>query len=485
MNSRSKTPLPTVAVVLAAGQGTRMRSQEPKVLHRAAGRPLLEWVIAAARTAGCRKLLLVVGHQAERVRASFSGQDLGVEIGWVEQREQKGTGDALARAVARLEAPARLLVLSGDVPLVRGETLEALLEAAGAGWALAVADLDAPGSLGRVVADANGRLSRIVEAADATAEELEIRSVNAGIYVAPSAEITPRLARLEPANAQGELYLTDAFTGAAADATPVELFTLAEASEALGVNDRSDLARVHRHLLNRKCERLMTDGVTVLEPERTVIEDPVEIGRDSVIHPGVTLAGYTRIGAGSTVHDNSWIRDSNLGDGVEIGPLTVIEEAEIGASSRIGPFARLRPGARIGAGSRIGNFVEIKKSVVEKGAKVNHLTYVGDARVGAGANVGAGTITCNYDGFNKAHTDIGKGAFIGSNTALVAPVKIGDGAIIGAGSVVTQDVAADSIGVTRSQQKEITGGAVRFRKKAAAEKARAAKKSVKSAKKKA
>ena len=467
MNSRSKTPLPTVAVVLAAGQGTRMRSQEPKVLHRAAGRPLLEWVIAAARTAGCRKLLLVVGHQAERVRASFSGQDLGVEIGWVEQREQKGTGDALARAVARLEAPARLLVLSGDVPLVRGETLEALLEAAGAGWALAVADLDAPGSLGRVVADANGRLSRIVEAADATAEELEIRSVNAGIYVAPSAEITPRLARLEPANAQGELYLTDAFTGAAADATPVELFTLAEASEALGVNDRSDLARVHRHLLNRKCERLMTDGVTVLEPERTVIEDPVEIGRDSVIHPGVTLAGYTRIGAGSTVHDNSWIRDSNLGDGVEIGPLTVIEEAEIGASSRIGPFARLRPGARIGAGSRIGNFVEIKNSRLGDGVKAGHLAYLGDAEIGDRANIGAGTVTCNYDGEKKHLTEIGSEAFVGSDTMLVAPVRVGTRATTAAGSVITNDIPDGALGVGRSRQRNLEGWADRKRKEKA------------------
>ncbi len=459
-----KTFLPTVAVVLAAGHGRRMRSDEPKVLHRAAGRVLLDWVIRAVGDAGCRKILLVVGHQSERVRATLESSDLDVEIDWVEQAERKGTGDALARALAHLDAPARLLVLSGDVPLVRGETLEALLAAAGNGWALAVADLEAPGSLGRVVADSKGCLSRIVEAVDATAQELEVQSVNAGFYVVPSSEIEPRLARLEPANAQGELYLTDAFTSAAAEGTAVELFSLADPDEALGVNDRADLARVHRALLNRKCAQLMTSGVTILEPGRTVIEAEVRVGRDSVLHPGVSLLGHTVIGAGSTILSNSWIRDAILGDGVEIGPMTVVEEAEVGDGSRVGPYARLRPGARLGAGNRIGNFVEIKNSQLGVGVKAGHLAYLGDAQIGDGANIGAGTVTCNYDGESKHRTEIGAGAFIGSDTMLIAPVRIGERATTAAGSVITTDVPNGALGVGRARQKNLAGWADRKEK---------------------
>lgn len=459
-----KTSLPTVAVVLAAGQGRRMCSDEPKVLHRAGGRVLLDWVIRAARDAGCRKMLLVVGHQSERVRATLESADLEIEIGWVEQAERKGTGDALARALTHLDAPARLLVLSGDVPLVRGETLEALLAVAGNGWALAVTDLEAPGSLGRVVADSRGCLSRIVEAADATARELEVRSVNAGFYVVPSSEIEPRLARLEPANAQGELYLTDAFTSAAAEGTAVELFSLADPEEALGVNDRMDLARVHRALLNRKCAQLMTGGVTILEPGRTVVEAEVRVGRDSVLHPGVSLLGRTVIGAGSTIHSNAWIRDATLGNGVEIGPMTVVEEAEVGDGSRVGPYARLRPGARLGARNRIGNFVEIKNSHLGVGVKAGHLAYLGDAQIGDGANIGAGTVTCNYDGESKHRTEIGAGAFIGSDTMLIAPVRVGERATTAAGSVITTDVPNGALGVGRARQKNLEGWADRKEK---------------------
>ncbi len=455
MSKRPQKPAPTVAVILAAGQGTRMRSAEPKVLHRAAGRPLLDWVIRGARAAGCRKVLLVIGHRAERVRAAYQDFDGDIELDFVEQVEQKGTGDALARAVAHLDTPARLLVLSGDVPLIRGATLEALLDAAGTGWALAVADLASPGSLGRVIADAEGRLSRIVESVDATAEELAVRSVNAGIYVVPSSQIGPRLSRLEPANAQGELYLTDALTSAANAGTKVELFSLDDSDEALGVNDRSDLARVHRVLLDRKCAQLMTEGVTILEPARTVVEAEVRIGRDSVIHPGAHLAGGTVIGAGSTIHSGSWIRDAIVGDGVEVGPMTVVEEAEIGDGSRVGPFARLRPGARLGVGNRIGNFVEVKNSRLGTGVKAGHLTYLGDAEIGDRANIGAGTVTCNYDGENKYRTEIGSEAFVGSDTMLVAPVRIGERATTAAGSVITTDVPDGDLGVGRARQKNI------------------------------
>lgn len=461
MNKPSNTSPPPIAVILAAGKGTRMRSRDPKVLHRAAGRPLLDWVVRAAVEAGCRKILLVVGHRAQEVRSGVEALGLDVEIDWVEQKEQKGTGHALAQALSHVEAPARLLVLSGDVPLVRGETLRQLLAAAESGWALATAELDEPGSLGRVVAGSDGSLDRIVEAADASAEELEIGSVNAGLYVVPSSEIGSHLERLQPANAQGELYLTDAVTAAVADGTVVDLFELPDAHEALGVNDRADLARVHRKLLDRTCARHMVAGVTVLEPERTVIEAEVSIGPDSVVHPGVSLLGRTVIGTGSTVHSNSWIRDSVLGDGVEIGPSTVLEEAEVGDRCRVGPFARLRPGTRLGEGSRIGNFVEIKNSRLGAGVKAGHLAYLGDAEIGDRANIGAGTVTCNYDGSSKNKTEIGADAFVGSDTMLVAPVRLGKRSTTAAGSVITTDIPDGALGVGRARQRNLPGWADR------------------------
>ncbi len=448
---------PTIAVVLAAGRGTRMRSSRPKVLHRAAGRPLLGWVLRAAAAAGCEKVVVVVGHESQKVRGAFSGGETELEILWVEQAEQKGTGDALARAVAVLDSPARLLVLSGDVPLVRGETLGAMLAETGEGWALAVADLEEPGSLGRVIASGDGGLKRIVEAADAEPDELAVRAVNAGIYVVPSAGIGPYLSRLRPGNAQGELYLTDAFGDAVEAGVGVRLFSLPDPDEALGVNDRSDLARAHRALLDRKCGQLMAAGVTILEPARTVIEADVEIGADSEIHPGVTILGSTVVGSDTTVHSGAVIQDSRIGTGVEIGPMTVLEEATIEDDCRVGPYARLRPGAHLGSGSRIGNFVEIKNATLGKGVKAGHLSYLGDAQIGDRANIGAGTVTCNYDGKEKHRTEIGEAAFIGSDTMLVAPVRVGEGATTAAGSVITQDVPDGGLGVSRARQRNVEG----------------------------
>jgi bifunctional UDP-N-acetylglucosamine pyrophosphorylase/glucosamine-1-phosphate N-acetyltransferase len=359
-------------------------------------------------------------------------------------------------------------VLSGDVPLVTAETLGALLAAAGEGGAaMAVADLDEPGSLGRVIAATDGTLDRIVEARDATAAELAVPTVNAGLYVLPAPAIWAELRRLEPTNAQGELYLTDAVTALAAAGTRVKLVRLADPDEALGVNSRQELARVHRLLVERKLHSLMTAGVTVLEPHRTRIDEDVRVGPDTVIHPDVTLLGRTAIGTGCTLHQGAWLRDTTVADEAVIEPYSVLDGAEVGPGCRVGPFARLRPGARLAARARVGNFVEVKASRLGPGAKANHLAYLGDADVGEGANVGAGVITCNYDGESKHPTRIGAGAFVGSDTLLVAPVEVGDGAVTAAGTVVTRDVPAGALAVGRARQKNVEGWKQRRRGKRA------------------
>jgi len=348
-----------VAVVLAAGKGTRMRSRLPKVLHRAAGRPLLAWVLDAARAAGCERLLVVVGHGSDQVRAEIgSGDDGGSDLTWVVQEEQRGTGHALAQVEGHVAGPAQLLVMSGDVPLVSAATLERLLAAAAAGWgAMAVADLPHPGGLGRVVAKvapageeggggAGELLERIVEAADATPAELALRTINAGLYVLPAPDVFSYLAALAPANAQGELYLTDALTVAAASRR-IELVRLADPREAQGVNDRRELAAVHRWLLDRHLDALMRSGVTVLEPGRTAVEATVCVGEDTVLHAGVSLLGRTTVGAGCVLNQGVWVRDSTLGDRVTVEPYSVIDGAEVGSGCQVGPFARLRPASRL------------------------------------------------------------------------------------------------------------------------------------------
>ncbi len=443
---------PRAAVILAAGKGTRMRSERPKVLHRVAGRPLLEWVLDAARASGCERLLVVVGHGSEVVRSAIHGDD----IVWVEQREQLGTGHALAQAEPYLEEAATLLVLSGDVPLVCAATLERLAAAAAGGWgAMAVAELERPGSLGRVLAKVGGDLERIVEAADAGAEELAVRRVNAGIYALPAPDVFERLRRLGTDNAKGEYYLTDALGAASAAGEAVALVTLENPSEAFGVNDRHELSRVHRALLARRAGELVDQGVTLLEPQRTAIEPGVHVGIDTVIHPDVSLSGTTRIGKGCVLHQGVWIRDSTLADNVVIEPYSVLDGATVESGVSVGPFARLRPESVLLRGSRVGNFVEMKKSQLGEGSKASHLTYLGDATVGDGANIGAGTITCNYDGAEKHRTEIGDGAFIGSDTMLVAPVSVGRGATTGAGSTIHQDVPDEALAVGRARQRNI------------------------------
>jgi bifunctional UDP-N-acetylglucosamine pyrophosphorylase/glucosamine-1-phosphate N-acetyltransferase len=344
-----------VAVVLAAGRGTRMRSALPKVLHPAAGRPLLAWVLDAARAAGCGRIVVVTGHAADAVRAEPRIAELagalaesGVVLGWAIQAEQRGTGHALAQAAAAAAGAERVVVLSGDVPLVTAATLDRLLAAATAAgtWgAMAVADLERPGSLGRVIAAPGEprRLERIVEAADATPPELAVSTVNAGLYVLPAPDIFARLDRLEPANMQGELYLTDAVNAAAADGHRVALVPLGDPHEALGVNDRRELAAVHRILIDRHLDVLMLSGVSVLEPARTTVEPAVCVGGDTVLHPEVSLLGRTSVGRGCVLHQGAWVRDSVLGDGVTVGPYGVLDGARLAEGSRLGPHAYLTP----------------------------------------------------------------------------------------------------------------------------------------------
>lgn len=461
----SESAATRIAVILAAGKGTRMRSERPKPLFEVAGRPMLQWVIDAARAAGCCRILVVVGHQAEAVQSAFA--DAGVE--WVLQEEQLGTGHALAQAEAKLDSAtggeATLLVLNGDVPGLRVETLERLAEAAEAGWgALAVAEVDPPGRLGRVIAQDGGHLERIVEAADASSGELAITLVNAGLYAVRAPQVFDDLRRLDTDNAQGELYLTDAMGLAAADERPVRLVRLDDADEALGINDRRELARMHRILVERHLDTLMREGVTILEPARTTIEPSVRIAPETVIHPNVTILGQSRIGAECEIQAGCWIRDSTLADRVNLRPYAVLDGAEVGDDCAVGPFARLRPASVLLPGALVGNFVEMKKSRLGAGSKASHLTYLGDAEIGADANIGAGVVTCNYDGERKHRTTVGAGAFIGSDSMLVAPVEVGDGATTAAGSTITQDVPAGALAVGRARQRTIADWAARKRR---------------------
>jgi len=451
-----------VAVVLAAGLGTRMKSRLPKVLHEAGGKPLLAWALDAARAAGCTRIVVVAGHGADEVQRRFAADD----VRFVLQEQQLGTGHALAQAAPEVTGDATVLVLSGDVPLVRVDTLRALLAAAGdGGAAMAVADLEQPGSLGRVLATGDGKLAAIVEARDATPDQLAVKAINAGLYVLPAPAIFDELAQLRPNNAQGELYLTDAVTALAQRGSGVVLHHLADPDEALGVNTRVELAQVHRLLVERKLRELMLAGVTVLEPQRTRIDAQVIVGPDTVIHPDVSILGTSAVGAGCVLHQGAWLRDTTLADEVTVEPHSVLDGAVVEAGCRVGPFARLRPGTHLGEGARVGNFVEVKASRLGAGAKANHLAYVGDATVGAKANIGAGVVTCNYDGERKHPTDIGAGAFVGSDTMLVAPVRVGSGATTAAGSVITKDVPDGALAVGRARQRNVEGWQERRKKK--------------------
>lgn len=436
-------------VILAAGQGTRMKSALPKVLHKLADKSLLGHVVDCARALSPDEIVVVYGHGGDKVQEAFAGHS---DLRWAEQAEQLGTGHAVQQAMPHLQSSDRVLVLYGDVPLTRIETLRTLVDETGQGFGLLTVTLKDPSGYGRIVRNDGGRVQRIVEQKDATAEELAINEINTGIMCLPRDALTGWLAGLSNTNAQGEYYLTDVLAMAVVDGFDIQVHQPESPVEAEGVNNRSQLAALERAYQWQRAEQLMTDGVTLRDPARIDIRGCVEHGRDVEIDVNVVLEGNVQLGNNVTIGANCVLRDVRIDDDVVIQPNCVLEDAVVGNDCTIGPFARLRPGAELTGGAHIGNFVEIKKSVIGQGSKVNHLSYVGDATIGAGVNIGAGTITCNYDGANKHRTVIEDNAFIGSNTALVAPVTVGAGATIGAGSVISKNAPDEKLTLTRAKQ---------------------------------
>jgi bifunctional UDP-N-acetylglucosamine pyrophosphorylase/glucosamine-1-phosphate N-acetyltransferase len=451
-------------VVLAAGRGVRMRSSLPKVLHEAAGRPLLDRVLAAARTLGEARLVVVVGAGRQAVAEHLGGAN---DVVLAVQAPQLGTGDAVRVGLEKAGDADEVLVLSGDVPLLRPETLARLLEErrkAGASVAFLTTRPSDPAGYGRVVRDASHAFVKVVEQKDASEGERSVREVNAGVYAFDRAFLSRALPRLSKENAQGEYYLTDvlALGSDGARAVPVPV---SDAREVTGVNSRRELAAVDALLRAHAAEAAMDAGATLLRPETITLDDTVLLEADVVVEPYASLFGATRVAKGSRISQGSIVRDSVLGAGVTVRPYCVIESSRIGDGAVIGPFARLREGTELAENVHLGNFVETKKTRLAKGAKANHLTYLGDAEIGERTNVGAGVITCNYDGFGKHRTTIGKDVFVGSDVQLVAPVNVGDGAIVGAGTTVTKDVPADALATSRVPQANVRGYAPGYRER--------------------
>lgn len=440
-------------VILAAGKGTRMRSNRPKVLHPLAGRSLLEHVIHTARALGPRAIHVVYGHGGKQVPAALKS----LEVRWVKQEPQLGTGHAVQQAMPGVGGDT-VLVLYGDVPLIRLATLRALLAAA-AGGTLAVltAELADPSGYGRIVRDASGRMTRIVEQKDATDTEKAIREVNTGIVAAPATRLKAWLAGLRNLNAQKEYYLTDVIGIAAAEEVPIATAQPQSEWEILGVNSKIHLAELERVHQRNQANALMEQGVTFMDPARFDLRGTLSCGQDVVIDVNVVIEGKVTLGDRVKIGPNNVLKDCTIGADTQILSNCVIENSEIGNGCRIGPFSRFRPEARILDQAHIGNFVEIKKSVIGKGSKVNHLSYVGDTVMGADVNIGAGTITANYDGANKHVTTIEDNASTGANSVLVAPVKVGAGATIGAGSVISKDAPAGELTVARAKQVTVSG----------------------------
>jgi bifunctional UDP-N-acetylglucosamine pyrophosphorylase / glucosamine-1-phosphate N-acetyltransferase len=445
---------PLSVVILAAGQGTRMRSALPKVLQPLAGQPLLAHVIATARALDPAAIHVVYGHGGDEVRTALAAES----VSWVLQAEQLGTGHAVQQVAGRLPDGHRVLILYGDVPLLSAATLRDLLRLAdSSALGVLTAHLEDPSGYGRVVRDARGRVRRIVEQRDASARERALTECNTGVMAAPAARLKRWVARLRNDNAQSEFYLTDVIAQAVREGCAVRPLPAPSAEEVLGVNDKVELARAESVLRRRRVTELMLAGATVIDPARLDVRGSVELGRDVVLDVNVVLEGRVRLGDRVRIGPNCCLRDSAIGADTQVHANCVIDHAEIGADCRIGPFARIRPQSVLEAQAHIGNFVELKNTRVGAGSKANHLTYLGDATVGAGVNVGAGTVTCNYDGANKWPTQIGDGAFIGSGAMLVAPVRIGAHATIGAGSTITQDAPPERLSVARARQVTIEG----------------------------
>ena len=441
-------------IILAAGQGTRMRSDLPKVLHPLGGRPLLAHVLDTARSLDHATLHVVIGHGAERVRESFPYAD----VNWAMQEQQLGTGHAVAQVMPAIPDGDTVLVMYGDVPLITRDTLEPLCNVATQGFvSVLTAEPGDPAGYGRILHHADGSISGIVEEKDATATQREIREINTGFIAAPATKLRHWVESLDNNNAQGEFYLTDVIARAVSDGVSVRGICTENLQEVLGINDRSQLAGQERAYQQRQATACLEAGVTLIDPARFDLRGSLEAGQDVVIDVNCVLEGSVRLGQGVHLGPNVVIRNTTVGDNVTIQANCVIEDAVIGNNARIGPFARIRPETRLADSTHVGNFVEIKKSDVGKGSKINHLSYVGDSSVGSRVNIGAGTITCNYDGANKHRTIIGNDVFIGSDTQLIAPVEVQDGATIGAGSTITRDAPAGELTLSRAPQETRKG----------------------------
>lgn len=465
--------LKVTGLVLAAGKSIRMRSAVPKVLHEIAGRPLVSYPIEAARKAGANSIYVVVNkynlEDFKEIPPLCKGRPGGVEkstsptpslqrrgITFVTQKEARGTADAVMSARPALKNfDGYILIIPGDVPLITPDALKEFIKYVtgnGAACGVLTMELKDPSHYGRIIRDGSGRIKAIVEACDAAEEQLKITEVNSGIYCLRSPWVFEALSRVRAQNAKGEYYLTDLVGIAVGEDKPVVGLPASNPAECLGINTRQELAEAGRQMRVRILDRLMSDGVGILDPLHTYIDCDVVIESDTTIAPHTFIKGKTRIGKGSIIENGAVISDSVVGDGVTIKPYSVIDQSVIKDEAQVGPFARLRPGTVIERGARVGNFVEIKKSRLKAGAKANHLTYIGDALIGARVNVGCGTITCNYDGKNKHKTVIGDDVFVGSDVQFIAPVKIGKGAVIGAGSVITDDVPPGALAVARGKQ---------------------------------
>jgi len=451
------SPSETHVVVLAAGQGTRMKSSLPKVLHPIAGRPMIERVLETATAVNPSTITLIVGHKAEVLRDRLVKDQ---NIGFALQEPQLGTAHALQQAEPLLAGRSgSLILLSGDVPLLSPNTLKQLLEThrgSGAAATVVTATVDRPYGYGRIVRT-RGRIARIVEERDASPTQRQIKEINSGIYAFDLPPLFDALRGIASQNAQGEFYLTDLIAIYRRRKLPVETLLVENAQEIRGINSRSELAEVSRLVRQKKNEELMAAGVTFIDPASTYVDPEAEIAADTVLHPGVVIEGRTRIGAACEIQAYVRISDSEIGDRVTINSFCVISGSQIAAGAALGPFAHLRPGTTVGEKAKIGNFVELKNTNLGPRSKANHLSYLGDATVGADVNVGAGTITCNYDGVNKHRTVIEDGAFIGSDSQLVAPVTIGKGAYVGAGSSIVADVPAGALGIARGRQNNVEG----------------------------
>ncbi|MES9833450.1 MAG: bifunctional UDP-N-acetylglucosamine diphosphorylase/glucosamine-1-phosphate N-acetyltransferase GlmU [Candidatus Thiodiazotropha sp. DIVDIV] len=442
------------ALILAAGEGTRMRSKLPKVLHSLAGKPLLSHVIETSRIINPDEISVIYGHGGEEVLTRLAADDLN----WIEQQERLGTGHAVIQALPHLQRVDQVLILYGDVPLISGPTLVSLLSCLHTSdLALLTVDLENPTGYGRIVRDRDDRITRIVEQKDASSRELEITEINTGIMAVDRAKLEAWLSRIDNNNAQKEYYLTDIIALAVEDGVNIQAVHPHSEEEVMGVNDRKQLAYLERHYHRNKADELMQSGVTLADPARIDIRGKLKTGQDVYIDCNVIFEGSVTLADGVSIGPNVVLKNCTIGADTEVFANSVIEDAVIGDACRIGPFARVRPESEIANQVHIGNFVEIKKSQVADGSKINHLSYVGDSDIGSKVNIGAGTITCNYDGANKFRTVIGDGAFIGSDTQLVAPVTVGKGATIGAGSTITKDAPEDKLTLSRSKQLSLEG----------------------------